>query len=194
MPRMEDSGASSRTSGSSIESENQLGVNPSEMLRLTFDTLRERGGFDSALNLILNIIGKMFNVSRAYIFESTEDGLYVNNTYEWCNDGIEPQITLLVNIPILDFGGDYRKNFNEEGIFYCPNLEDCSEELQELLGAQGILSTLQVSITEEGKFKGFVGFDDCVIHRLWTQDQINALVFIARLISEIICERRGSGQ
>lgn len=194
VPQMEDSGASSRTSGSSIESENQLGVNPSEMLRLTFDTLRERGGFDSALNLILNIIGKMFNVSRAYIFESTEDGLYVNNTYEWCNDGIEPQITLLVNIPILDFGGDYRKNFNEEGIFYCPNLEDCSEELQELLGAQGILSTLQVSITEEGKFKGFVGFDDCVIHRLWTQDQINALVFIARLISEIICERRGSGQ
>lgn len=56
------------------------------------------------------------------------------------------------------------------------------------------MSTLQVSITEEGKFKGFVGFDDCVIHRLWTQDQINALVFIARLISEIICERRGSGQ
>ena len=83
VPQMEDSGASSRTSGSSIESENQLGVNPSEMLRLTFDTLRERGGFDSALNLILNIIGKMFNVSRAYIFESTEDGLYVNNTYEW---------------------------------------------------------------------------------------------------------------
>ena len=148
----------------------------------------------AAVRAVLAAAGRQFNVSRAYIFESTEDGLYVNNTYEWCNDGIEPQITLLVNIPILDFGGDYRKNFNEEGIFYCPNLEDCSEELQELLGAQGILSTLQVSITEEGKFKGFVGFDDCVIHRLWTQDQINALVFIARLISEIICERRGSGQ
>ena len=194
MSQTEDSGVSSQTAGSSIESENQLGINPSDMLRLTFETLHERDGFDSALNHILNIIGKMFNVSRAYIFESTEDGLYVNNTYEWCNEGIEPQITQLVNIPILDFGGDYRENFDENGIFYCPNLEECSKNLQELLSAQGILSTLQVLITEEGKFKGFVGFDDCVIHRLWTQEQINALIFIARLISEIICERRGGGK
>ena len=34
-------------------------------------------------------------MSRVYIFEDSEDGTYCDNTFEWCNDGIVPQIDQL---------------------------------------------------------------------------------------------------
>jgi len=41
-----------------------------------------------------------------------------------------------------------------------------------------------------GVFKGFVGFDDCLVRRLWTQEQISALTFISKLLSVYLLKKR----
>lgn len=53
-----------------------------------------------------------------------------------------------------------------------------------------VLSTLQFAIWENDVFHGFVGFDDCKVRRLWTQEQINALKFIGELMSVFLLKNR----
>lgn len=49
---------------------------------------------------------------------------------------------------------------------------------------------LQCAIHNDGKFAGFVGFDDCTGKRMWTQNQINALTFVSELLSTFLLKKR----
>jgi len=44
--------------------------------------------------------GRYVNTDRAYIFVYDFERNECNNTYEWCEDGIEPQIQELQGVPL----------------------------------------------------------------------------------------------
>ena len=88
-------------------------------------------------NRFLHIVGLVENVSRVYIFEDSEDGTYCDNTFEWCNDGIVPQIDQLQHMLEGELA-DYYKNFNEDGIFYCRDIHALPPNQVQVLEAQGI--------------------------------------------------------
>ena len=71
-----------------------------------------------------------------------EDGTYCDNTFEWCNDGIVPQIDQLQHMLEGELA-DYYKNFNEDGIFYCRDIHALPPESGAGSEAQGIKSMLQ---------------------------------------------------
>ena len=104
--------------------------------------------------------GRKYNVSRVYIFEDSEDGTWCKNTFEWCNDGIEPVIDSLQHVSYEGLGHNYQENFDENGIFYCRDISSLPKEQYNLLAAQGIRALLQCAIRDGGKFAGFVGFED----------------------------------
>ena len=64
-------------------------------------------------------MGLQFNVSRVYIFEDSPDGLFMSNTFEWCNQGISPQIDNLQHMSYEEDAPGYRDNFDKDGIFLC---------------------------------------------------------------------------
>ena len=71
-----------------------------------------------------------------------------------------------------------------KGVFFtAPDISVLPKEQYNGLAPQGIRSMLQCAIYNEGKFEGYVGFDGCLSHRLWTQNQIDALIFISELLS-----------
>ncbi len=78
--------------------------------------LYQTDNIDETINMILEVVGKQFNVSRVYIFENTEDGRYTSNTYEWCNEGISSQMAYLQNNNYQDYE-DYEKLFGDELVF-----------------------------------------------------------------------------
>ena len=161
------------------------------VISMTFQELYDAADFDRAMNSILEITGRMFHVSRVYIFENcTDSDDFCTNTFEWCREGITPQRAKLRNVAYTDQGGDYRDNFNEEGVFYCLDIAELRPELQYMLAEQGISSMLQCSITAEGVFKGFVGFDECEAGRIWTQEQIDCLVFLSKMLSTFLLKKR----
>jgi putative two-component system response regulator len=49
---------------------------------------------------------------------------------------------------------------------------------------------LQCSILDNGVFRGYVGFDECAVHRIWTQDQINLLQFLAEVLGIFLLKKR----
>lgn len=161
-----------------------------ELAEYVFHILYQATDTEAAVNTILEIVGRRFDVSRAYIFENTEDSLYCCNTFEWCNEGVTPEIENLRQIAYADLGTDYLENFNEDGIFYCRDIATLVPEQYEILKTQGIKSLLQSAIYNDGAFYGYVGFDDCRSNRFWDKEQINALVFISEILSIFLLKWR----
>ncbi len=55
------------------------------VISMTFQELYDAADFDRAMNSILEITGRMFHVSRVYIFENcTDSDDFCTNTFEWC--------------------------------------------------------------------------------------------------------------
>ena len=130
-------------------------------------------------------------MSRAYIFENSEDDTHCANTFEWCNDGVAPEIQNLSHVSYeTDLGGSYLDNFDENGVFYCRDIASLPKAQFEVLAPQGIKSMLQCAIRDNGRFKGYVGFDECRNNRFWTQEQIAALSFISEILSTFLLKKR----
>ena len=130
----------------------------------------------------LKIIGEHTQVSRVYIFEDTPDGLYTNNTYEWCHDGVTPQIDELQNVP-YSLIPSWKEFLLNEGIVYSENISELPQDLRDILEPQGIRSIVVLPLLLDGKFAGFIGFDECSSNRKWTKSDIELLRTISSLIS-----------
>ena len=55
---------------------------------------------DLTMNDILRDIGRYYDADRAYIFEADRDRKTFSNTFEWCREGVDPEIGNLQNIPV----------------------------------------------------------------------------------------------
>ena len=88
------------------------------------------------------------------------------------------------------FEAHCKNNFDENGLFYCPDIAQLPKEQKEALELRGIKSVLQCAIRDGGECKGFVGFDECVIRRMWTKDQIYALTLTAMFLSVFLLKKR----
>lgn len=162
----------------------------SQLVEYVFRILYKSIDIETAVKLILEIVGRQYDVSRVYIFENSDDNTSCCNTFEWCNDGVAPEINNLSRVLYKDLGQDYIQNFDENGLFYCRDISDLPPEQYDILNPQGIKSMLQCAIRDNGAFKGYVGFDECRKNRFWTQEQIVALSFIAEILSIFLLKRR----
>lgn len=156
-----------------------------------FEILYRTPDTDRAINDILGLLGDSFGVSRVYIFEDTPDHLFCSNTYEWCAPGIRPEIQNLQKVSYeQDLGGCYLKNFDEEDLFYCPDISLLAPPQQSLLARQGIFAMLQAAIRENGTFQGYLGFDECTQTLEWSRQQVQELVLTAQIVGTFLCKLR----
>lgn len=161
-----------------------------QLAQYAFRKLYEATDIYSTINRLLEIIGQSYDVSRVYIFESSEDGKYCSNTFEWCANGIEPQIDKLQNLSYIDDLDDYLQNFNQNGLFYCADIKDTQAGVRAVLEPQGIYSMLQCAMLDEGKFVGYVGFDECRESRSWKPKQVATFKLTADVLSVFLIKYR----
>jgi len=138
----------------------------------------------------LRHMGEGIGVSRAYLFEADREKGIMSNTFEWTAPGITPQKENLQEIPEAEFAWwvDRLKNrevINYRNIEYIPD-----EKTKEILRPQEIKSLLVLPVYVEGDYYGFIGFDDCLKNREWTEADINLLQLAARIISEYILRKK----
>lgn len=175
--------------GASIDSDNGSSGSPGDLISYVFQVLYNSSDIDHVIQLILEIIGKRFDVSRAYVFENSEDGAYCSNTYEWCNEGIIPQKEHLQCYPYEAVQG-YRDLFKDNAVFYCCDIRSLTPVQAAMFESQGIRSTLQCAIQENNVFHGFVGFDECTGIRMWTKEEISILSLISQLLTTFLLKKR----
>ncbi len=173
-----------------IDSDQDTVFTLDKLIQYTFQQLYSSGNIELTIKNMLHLVGQQTNVSRTYIFENDASNTHCSNTFEWCNTGITPEIENLQNLSYSAELLHYQKNFNTQGIFYCPDIKTLPREQYHLLAPQGIKSMLQCAIRDNGVFRGFVGFDECNSNRLWTQQQIDALIFFSEIISTFLLKKR----
>ena len=173
-----------------IDSDVQPGLADASFVRYVFRRLYESRDVEESLNGLLANIGEQLNVSRVYIFENNDDNTCCSNTFEWCAEGITPEKENLQNVSYIDDIAGWDKIYDEKGLFYCTDISSLQPHFRAILEPQGIKSMLQCSIVDKGVFRGYVGFDECSINRLWTQSQIDLLQFLAEVIGIFLLKRR----
>ena len=172
-----------------IDSDEEPGLAEDNIVRYAFQRLYSSKDVEKSVNDILALIGQKMNVSRVYVFENSDDNKYCSNTYEWCNAGIQPEIQNLQNISYETDIPGYSDNFNEQGIFYCPDIAVLPKATYDIVAPQGIKSMLHCAIREGGVFRGYIGFDECVEQRFWTKEQIRTLSYFSEMLSVFLMKQ-----
>lgn len=174
-----------------IDSDVQPGMADNSLAEYVLKHLYETGDITDAINDILEEVGRQTNVSRVYIFENNADNTVSYNTFEWCNYGIEPQIDNLQEISFVE--GPYKdwpSRYDENGVLYCPNIDALDKECHSHLYSQDIKSMLHCAILDNGQFRGFIGFDECVSDRIWTNKQVEILLYLSKILTIFLLKKR----
>lgn len=148
-------------------------------IAITFTNLDD---FDNQMNFVLKSIGKHFKVSRAYVFLDNETGTTTSNTYEWCNEGIMPQIKLLKNFS-YEIIPSWKKMLAENGKICIDNIYALPDDIISVLQEQEVLSIIVYPLFINQKIMGFIGFDECKTKRNWKDYEIEILRIISGIIS-----------
>jgi diguanylate cyclase (GGDEF)-like protein/PAS domain S-box-containing protein len=173
-----------------IDSENPIQDSSDSIISDVFETLYEGNGSENAVYDVLKTVGTRFGVSRVMIFEDQEDDAYCKNTYEWCNQGIEPEKANLQRLGLIQDGSDIRKVFDDEGVYCCNDINAAPSWVYKLLQPQGVKSCLMSEMVEGCKVRGFIGFNDASTTRVWTKEQKDTLILIARIMTVFIMKNR----
>ena len=136
----------------------------------------------AVLHEVLQIVGIHTGVSRVYIFEDIKNGDATSNTYEWCKEGITPQIDLLQEIPYKKIPS-WKKIFSREGLILSENINDLPNDLLKFLEPQDIKSILVYPLNVENSFFGFIGYDECEKNKTWSRDEVELLRTVSNIIS-----------
>jgi PAS domain S-box-containing protein len=139
---------------------------------------------DQSVNRALHKIGSFANVDRSYIFLFTEDGLFCNNTHEWCNEGIEPQIENLQEVP-LEYMPWWMDKLGRFETIHIPLVADLPTEAQsekEILDNQDIKSLLVIPLLTSEGLIGFLGFDSVAEVKKWQDADILLLNTVGEIL------------
>ncbi|MCI8282464.1 MAG: sensor domain-containing diguanylate cyclase [Lachnospiraceae bacterium] len=133
-----------------------------ETLIQCVSTLHQGENSATAINQLLSIIADYHQAGRSYIFEIDYEKNIVRNTYEWCREGVEPQIAYLKEVP-LSVIDRWMEQFESQGEFYITSLDEAMEYNSaeyEILEKQRIESLLAAPLRVDGQITGFLGVDN----------------------------------
>ncbi|MCG2782567.1 MAG: PAS domain S-box protein, partial [Candidatus Altiarchaeales archaeon] len=139
---------------------------------------------DDSINASLADMGRLSGAGRAYLFLFNEDSATMDNTHEWCAEGVNPQIDDLRNLPMETFPW-WMKKLKKGEVIRIMDVSKLPEEAKaekETLDAQDIKSLLVLPLYVRRKLAGFMGFDNVMETREWNDDDLALL----RTSSEII--------
>jgi PAS domain S-box-containing protein len=116
--------------------------------------------FDDAINQSLAELGRFIQADRFYIFNYDFENMTCSNTHEWCEEGVEPQIEMLQDVP-LDEIPDWvnTHKMGETLIVYDVASLDDDSFLKSVLEPQGIKSLITIPLMDEENCIGFIGLD-----------------------------------
>lgn len=140
----------------------------------------------SNINIALRELLFATKTSRVYIFRNFVDKngeLCMQQIYEQCEDGVEPQIDnpILQNLSNTAINDRWYRFLSVNKIIK-GDIEELEKEEQEILRAQGVESILVLPIMNKNGWFGSIGFDSVGRKRKWKNLDLRLL----RLFSEML--------
>lgn len=143
---------------------------------------------ENTINQSLEKMGRFVQADRSYIFDYDNEQKTTSNTYEWCNEGIEPEIDNLQDMPMELFPQWVQAHQKGEA-FYVPDVlaleDDGDEGLRSILEPQGIKSLIAIPMKDRNELVGFVGFDSVQMHHNYSEKEQKLLHLFGQMLINI---------
>ncbi|MDD5452808.1 MAG: GAF domain-containing protein [Candidatus Bipolaricaulis sp.] len=136
-------------------------------------------------------LGEAIGVSRVYLFQDHHDAdgrRLASQRFEWVAPGTSSQLDnpKLQALPYLEGGFSRWEEAFSHGEPIAGPVREFPPAEQSVLRPQGILSLLAVPIFVANERWGFLGLDDCVREREWSEIEVEALRMAARTLGAAI--------
>ena len=151
---------------------------------------------DRGIEKALQRLGEFLGTDRVYTFENHGLTLEVDgtmdNTFEWCAEGITPEIDNLQKLPVAVMESWFHVLNGGEHVMIpdVDQLPDTRSDERGNLEAQGIQSILVVPMMSIGDLVGIMGFDSVRTKRSFEPFEIGLLRSVADVITSVLVRRR----
>lgn len=146
-----------------------------------------RENLDSAIDEALRKIGHFAQADRTYVF-LTRGHSVIDNTHEWCREGVSTVKPELQNIPMEDYPWFYNR-MRQQLPIHVQDLDEFPPEAQaerEIIASGDVRSLLCLPMCSGAHLLGFVGMDNVRTEGRWSAVQVESLRIFADLISSAL--------
>lgn len=146
---------------------------------------------DQEINRALAMTGGFTLVDRAYVMSYDFERRVIDNTHEWCADGIQPMIENLQGVS-MDGLEEWLAVHLKGGAIHVPDVKSLpvGSVLREILEPQDIITMVSVPLIYHGQCIGFVGFDAVRKKLDWSDRQVFLVKMLAELFTNAEMSRR----
>ncbi|MBK8397607.1 MAG: response regulator [Leptospiraceae bacterium] len=166
-----------------------------EAVALTNTYLLKENDWKVALQKGFEVIGNNVGVDRVYFFEKVNtpesESILISQKIEWVSKFAKAEIDNpeLQNLQFETFKEMSEKILNNQ-IFSVSRSNSSENFLHTILIPQNIYSLVAVPIFLEGKFFGFIGFDDCREEREISSEEINILLTLSSNLATTVLSKK----
>ena len=157
-----------------------------DIIDILFSMYDMREGIGKALDFV----GNALRVDKILIFEYSLDGKAISIGHEWCADPKWSNKDQFQNVPVGEL--KLPKPQGSTGIYYCSDFSEVPPEEKTFILDDAITSLLQCDIARDGHVVGHIGFEERGNRRIWTQQEVDALILMSKIIGEYIRQRRSA--
>ena len=166
----------------------KIGLDTSGLIIELANALNGEVSYSVAMNHLLEAMSTIIHPDRLYVFEIGEET--VSNTFEWCAEGIEPQIDTLQDLDPSEFD-TWEELLTKEPVVVIPDVEEFKESDPRMywqLTRQGITHLLAVPFYDGDRLLGYLGADNYMLEE--DLDSIRVLQTVSSFISARIVNHR----
>lgn len=152
--------------------------------------------FDNAVFKSLADAGQLSEAGRAYFFQFRDNGTIMDNTHEWCDEGVAPEMQHLQNLPSVMFPW-LMENLHADNVVHIGDVSkmppESAAEKEEFKRA-GTKAILILPVYAEKELVGFIGFDNVVTVSTWHEEDITLLHITAEIIGGAIARKQSESR
>lgn len=140
---------------------------------------------DHAVLSALGALGEFAGVDRSYVYRLSDGEDRWTPICEWCAPGIAPSVSKGESIPVDSMPWAFER-LRKAPVFYLAHLENLPREAQAELSrwrGQGLKSTLAVSLLDDGRLFGIMGFDALRAVKEWEGEDVALLRTVAEVFA-----------
>ena len=132
----------------------------------------------------LEFVGHALQIDRILVFEKSLDMKRVSATYEWAVSPKWQNRSQYQDCAVSELNMPSSREAN--GIYYCSDLSRLTDTEKTFLKGSAPVAYLQCDIVQDDRIVGYISFEEYTRQRIWTQQEIDALVLMAKMIGERI--------
>lgn len=155
-----------------------------DIIDILFSTPDIRQGIEK----VLEFIGNAFNIGKIRVIEKSLDLANLSVTHEWAAHKEWLNKERFQNLSLDEIHVPVAQDAN--GIYYCSDTTLLTEEQKAFLKGDPVVSHLQCDIVQDEKIIGYISFEERNRKRIWTQQEIDALILMSKLIGESIRQQQ----